>query len=104
MAKIKVCLDSACINYRLVEDGKLIEQRKAKCDRNWVPPDGFDEKFEDMFRQVNEISLASPNMFDLTSKEGEELRLVDKTPRTKKERIATLKKELKELETGIEKD
>lgn len=103
MGKIKICLDSACINYRMVEDGKLVQQRKPKCDKNWVPPEGFDEKFDLMMRQTKEINNASPGMFDLTAKEGEELILAsDHTATsgqkmTTKQKIADLEKQLKEL-------
>ena len=101
MAKIKVCLDSACINYRMVEDGKLIQQRKEKCDRNWVPPKDFDEEFDDMIRQTKEIALVSPGTFDLTAKKGEEL-VLDTADRTspkknKAQQIADLEKQLEEL-------
>jgi len=78
MAKIKICLDSACIHYRMVEDGKLIQQRKAKCDKNWKPPEGFDEEFDAMLKQTREVNIASPDMFDITAKVGEDLQLFTK--------------------------
>lgn len=106
MALIKECLDSACIHYRMVEGGKLVQQRKAKCDRNWVPPEGFDEKFDTMMRQTKEINNASPGMFDLSSKVGEELILAEEVQatalppakeQTKKQKIADLETQLKQL-------
>jgi hypothetical protein len=102
MAKIKISLDSACTNYRLLEDGELVEQRKTKCDRNWVLPDGFDEKLDTMMRQTKQVTLASPDTFDLTAKEGEELRLTKDIPKpkSKEERRAELLKELKELDSS----
>lgn len=87
----------------MVEDGKLIQQRKAKCDKNWVPPKGFDEEFDAMLKQTKEISIASPDMFDITSKVGEELLLASATPppeQTKEQKITDLKKQLKELQSG----
>lgn len=82
MAKIKVCLDSACIHYRMVEDGKLIQQRKAKCDENWKPPEGFDKAFDEMLKQTKEVNIASPDMFDITAKVGEELKIFSKDKET----------------------
>jgi len=106
MGKIKICLDSACINYRMVEGGKLVQQRKAKCDKNWVPPEGFDEKFDTMMRSTKEINNASPGMFDLSSKEGEELVLASESPpteeKTKKQQISDLEARLKELKKKSE--
>ena len=82
MAKIKICLDSACIHYRMVEDGKLIQQRKAKCDKNWKPPEGFDKAFDEMLKQTKEVNIASPDMFDITAKVGEELKIFSKDKET----------------------
>ena len=78
MGKIQVCLDSACLQFRMVEDGKLIQQRKKECDKDWVPPEGFDKEFDAMMRATKEISIASPNTFDTTSKVGDELVLSGK--------------------------
>ena len=50
-------------------------------------------------RSTREISLASPGTFDINAKEGEELRLTSDIPKSKKERIAELEKELKELKS-----
>ena len=102
MAKIKICLDSACINYRMVEDGKLVQQRKEKCDKNWKPPEGFDEKLDDLMKRTREVNIASPGTFDMTAKVGEDLQLVGSDHRaspkqTKEQEIVQLQKRLKEL-------
>jgi len=59
-----------------------------------------------MIRQTKEITLASPGMFDLMAKEGEELRLAKdmSKPKSKAERIAELKKELQELQSSVGED
>ena len=106
MAKIKISLEGSCSHYRLLEDGELIDESKPKCDRNWVPPEGFDEKFDEMRRKTKDITFASPGTFDLTAKEGEELRLTKDVSRlkTKEERKAELLKELQKLESSDGKE
>jgi len=89
----------------MVEDGKLIQQRKDKCDKNWKPPEGFDEKLDDLMRRTREVNIASPGTFDLTAKVGEDLRLAgdDNTTspkQTKQQEKEQLQKRLKELESG----
>ncbi|GAH47171.1 unnamed protein product [marine sediment metagenome] len=66
----------------MVEDGKLIQQRKEKCDKNWKPPEGFDEAFAEMLKQTKEVNIASPDMFDITAKVGEDLQLSSKKEET----------------------
>ncbi len=78
MAKIKISLEGSCSHYRLLEDGELIDESKPKCDRNWVPPEGFDEKFDEMRRKTKDVSRL----------------------KTKEERKAKLLKELQELESS----
>ena len=57
-------------------------------------------------RQTKEISFAPPGTFDVTVKEGEELRLTEDLPKQKsmEERIAELEKQIQKLKVSSGKD
>ena len=99
MAKVKICLDSACVKYILVEGDRLIHQKKAKCDLNWKPSKDFDEKYNAMTKVAKETMYASPDMFK-DIEEGKDLTFGDTdttSHKTKEEEVAELEKRLKEL-------
>lgn len=98
MAKVKVCLDSACVKYIYLEDGRLIHQKKDKCDTKWKPPKNWDEDYNAITRSAKETMYASPDFFK-NVEEGKELNFDDTTSRKpdKKQEIAELEELLKEL-------
>lgn len=106
MAKVKVCLDSACVKYIYLEDGRLIHQKKDKCDTNWKPSKNWDEDYNSITRSAKETMYASPDFFK-NVEEGKELnfdddekpdmRVGEEVFKDKKQEIEALEKRLKEL-------
>ena len=74
MAKVKKCLDSNCTHYIFLDDGRVVHQPKAKCDRKRLPED-FTEELETLTSQVDKTVYVSIGAFDRCKiVEGEELK------------------------------
>lgn len=98
MAIVIECLDSNCTHYRLLEDGRCIQQPKAKCDTK-LRPESFTEDLENMMMKSNKTIYATRGTFDMESaKQGLEFSFDGTSPKkTKAQQIVDLEKQLVEL-------
>ncbi|GAH71284.1 unnamed protein product [marine sediment metagenome] len=102
MAKVKICLDSACTKYIYCDDGTTVIQKKPECDTSFKPSKEFDKDF-DLISRGTTKTLFSPDEVFENPEIGKELVMKKSKPPeppTKKQKIADLKKQIKELESG----
>ena len=97
MAIVKKCLDANCTDYILLDNGRLIEHPKTKCDKKELP-ENFTEELEGMFMEAKETTYVNRGGLDMKNVVvGEEFSLDKKPKLTKQDEIKTLEKRLKEL-------
>lgn len=58
MAKVKICLDTGCTKYILLDDGKTINTPKDKCvEKIWTRKDR--EDYKTIVRETNETIMVN---------------------------------------------
>lgn len=73
MVKVKLCLDSGCTKYILLDDGRTIHTPKEKCaPKDWSNEDR--SKFADIVRETRETIMTSKPVMQKV-KEGDEVNL-----------------------------
>jgi len=73
MAKVKLCLDSGCTKYILLDDGRTVHTPKEKCTpKVWNADER--SKFEDIVRETRETIMTSKPVMQKV-KEGDEVNL-----------------------------
>ena len=101
MVLVKRCMDSNCTIYIWLEDGRVIQQPKDKCDKKQLP-DNFTQELEDLSRQVDQTVYVGRGTFDVNKiVEGQELNMDRNSPnQTKEQKIVSLKKQIQDLQSG----
>lgn len=70
MARIKVCLNDACTDYKYIDDGRLIIQPRDKCDTTSISKD-FQKQFKALIPKITETVYVSKNL--IKGKVGDEV-------------------------------